>query len=416
MLADIIASGRHMIVSHIAHGEDGAVKVYMKPLNICGNRRVNLFQYREALKRNGHQIVNAPEESDMVLVWTCAVRQEFLDNSIDVLKRFEKEGHRVVAAGCLPSIDPVLVKEQFHGQLLHYKNDTEEFNRIVGGSLEDAPYPVAEAPILIPLDQYRAEHPGVKVAFDDQHIKLFISEGCTRVCSYCTEIRAFPPYQSYPFDRIVSKARELVERTGVKTVALFGDDIGAYGKDIGRNLIELIDALTSFDCEVQVALKQIHPLSWMEYSDELRVRIDEKKVFQILVPIQSANSRILGLMERGYTAEDLDDLFASVKGNAELELETHVIGGFPTETTEEWEDTVRFVCEHRFRYVMGNIFMPGPGTSAERMLGQIDEDEKERRMLTGAAEMEKCGTVVGHNLSWRAREHITHSRVDFTEL
>jgi hypothetical protein len=50
------------------------------------------------------------------------------------------------------------------------------------------------------------------------------------------------------------------------------------------------------------------------------------------------------------------------------------------------------------------------------MSGQISESEKERRMLTGAAEMEKHGAVVGHNLSWRAREHITHTRIDFTEL
>lgn len=379
-------------------------------------RRVNIFQYREALKLNGHQIVDSPHESDIVLVWTCAVRQDFLDNSIDVLKGFEKDGHQVVAAGCLPSIDPMLVEREFHGQLLHFKNDAEEFLEIFGGSLKDAPYPVAEAPIVVPLEQYRSEHPGVKVAFHDQYIKLFVSEGCTRNCSYCTEIRAFPPHQSYPLNKIICKAREIVGRTQVKRIALFGDDIGAYGKDIGGNLIQLLDALTSFDSEVQIGLKQIHPLWWKEYFDELQVLINKRKIFQMLVPIQSANSRILGLMERGHSAEDLDCLFSSIKSNTELELETHIIAGFPTERAEEWEDTVRFVCEHHFRYVMGNIFMPGPGTRAERMLGQIDENEKKRRMLTGAAEMEKHGTVVGHNLSWRAREHITHRLVDFMEL
>ena len=100
--------------------------------------------------------------------------------------------------------------------------------------------------------------------------------------------------------------------------------------------------------------------------------INNKMIFQMLVPIQSANSRILGLMERGYSAENLVILFDSLEGNAELELETHIIAGFPTETMEEWEDTVRFVCKHNFRYVMGNIFMPGPGTEAAIMLGQLD--------------------------------------------
>lgn len=379
-------------------------------------RRVNIFRYREALKRNGYKIVDSPEEADKVLVWTCAVRKDFHDNSINVLKKFENEGYQVVAAGCLPSINPEMIEKNFHGEIIHYKNDAEEFEKIFGGKLDDSPYPVAEAPILIPLDQYRAEHPGVKIAFDDQYIKLFIAEGCTKKCSYCTEILAFPPFQSYPLGKIVSKAHEMVKRTGVKKIALFGDDIGAYGKDIGSNLIHLIEALVDIDSAVQISLKQIHPLWWKKYFNELEAFISKKKIFQMLVPIQSANTRILSLMERGYSAEDLDFLFDSLKGSAELELETHIIAGFPTETVEEWEDTVRFVCKHHFRYVMGNIFMPGPGTKAEKMICQIDEKEKERRILTGAEEMEKNGTVVGHNLSWRAKEHITHTRVDFVEL
>lgn len=392
------------------------LKVFIQALNICPMRRVNIFRYREGLKLGGHILVNSPAEADKVLVWTCAVREDFHDNSINVLKKLEQEGYQVIAAGCLPSIDPIIVKEQFHGQLIHYNNDAEEFSNIFGGSLEDAPYPVAEAPIVIPLDDYRMEHPGVKIAHDDQYIKLFISEGCTRKCSYCTEILAFPPYRSYLFSKIVEKARELVARTGVKKIALFGDDIGAFGIDIGSSLIELIEALTSFDPEVQISLKQIHPLSWMKYFHELQILINNKKIFQMLIPIQSANNRILGLMKRGYSSEDLDFLFSSLKDNPELELETHLITGFPTETVEEWEETVRFVCKYHFKYIMGNIYMAGPGTDAAIMHSQIPEKEKVRRMLTGAAEIEKLGTVVGHNLSWRAKEHITHTRIDFTEL
>jgi threonylcarbamoyladenosine tRNA methylthiotransferase CDKAL1 len=392
------------------------MKIYVKSLNICPMRRVNIFQYREALKLSGHHIVDLPEEADKILVWTCAVRQDFHNNSIEVLKKFEQDGHQVVAAGCLPSIDPELVKREFRGEIMHYKYDDEEFRNIFGGALEDAPYPVAEAPITIPLDQYRAEHPGVKVAFDDQYIKLFISEGCTKKCSYCTEIQAFPPYQSYPLEKITLKAREMVERTGVKKIALFGDDIGAYGNDTGSTLIQLIEELVAIDSGVKISLKQIHPLWWKNYFKELKKHIDEKNIFQMLVPIQSANTRILNLMGRGYSAEDLNFLFDSVKDCPELELETHVIAGFPTETSAEWEETVQFVCKHRFRYVMGNIFMPGPGTLASEMTGQVNDKEKEARMLTGAEEMERQGTVVGHNLSWRAKEHITHTRVDFTEL
>lgn len=392
------------------------MKVFLKSLNICPMRRVNIFQYRDALIKNGHQIVDSPETADKVLIWTCAVRKDFHDNSINVLKSFEKDGYQVVAAGCLPSINPAIMKREFHGDVIHFKNDTEEFEKIFGGELEDAPYPVAEAPILIPLDLYRTQHPGMKIANDDQYIKLFIAEGCTQYCSYCTEVLAFPPFQSYPLNKIVSKAKELVIRTGVNKVALFGDDIGAYGTDAGSSLIRLLDALVDMDTDIQISLKQINPIWWKKFYNELGELIRNRKIFQMLVPIQSANTRILKLMGRGYTAEDLDFLFDSIHENKELELETHIIGGFPSETLSEWNDTVRFISKHRFRYVMGNIFMPGQGTNAEKMQHQIDDREKERRMLSGAIEMEKSGTIVAHNLSWRAKEHITHTRVDFMEM
>ena len=392
------------------------MKVFLRSLNICPMRRVNFSQYRESLKQNGHQIVDSPEMADKVLVWTCAVRKDFHDNSIRVLKDFQNSGYQVVAAGCLPSINPSFIQEEFHGEVIHFNNDDKEFAKIFGGVLNEAPYPVAEAPILIPLDQYRAQHPKMKIANDDQYIKLFIAEGCTQRCSYCTEVQAFPPFQSYPLSKIVAKAQELVDRTGVKKVALFGDDIGAYGTDMDSNLVSLLHALVDMDPNIQISLKQINPIWWKKYFSELSELIRSKNIFQMLVPIQSANTRILKLMDRNYSSEDLDFLFNSIHGNTEIELETHIICGFPTETVSEWNDTVRFVCNHRFRYVMGNIFMPGEGTKAEKIKNQIDEKEKEQRMLIGAIEMEEQGTVVAHNLSWRAKEHLTHTRIDFMEM
>ncbi len=391
------------------------MKVYIRPLNICHMRRVNVFQYKEALKLAGHQIVDSPEDADKILVWTCAFRGDFHDNSTAVLKQFEDKDYQVVAAGCLPSIDPDFINQQFHGQVIHFNNDDKEFNQVFGCMLKNTNYPVAEAPITIRLEEYRLQHPMTKVAWDDQYIKLFISEGCTRRCTYCTEVLAFPPYQSYPPDKIITKAQELVERTGVKKIALFADDLGAYGIDINHSLVKLITRLIDIDPEVQISLKQIHPLWWKVYFNELKPLIDTRRIFQLLVPIQSANTRILGLMKRGYTYDDLDFLFNSVK-NTNLELETHIIAGFPTETEQEWEDTVQFVCKYRFRYVMGNLFMAGLGTEAKEMPEQVKEDEKERRMAIGAREIEKHGTVISYNLDWRAREHITHTRVNFMEL
>ena len=379
-------------------------------------RRVNTTQYKQALIGLGHIIVDSPEQADKSLVWTCAVRDDFHDNSVKVLKDLEAEGHSVVAAGCFPSINPGLLKKFFKGDVIHYNNDESEFKKVFGGSPKSYPYPVIEAPITIPLEEYKKQHPELKIGNDDQYIKLFISEGCTKKCSYCTEILAFPPYHSYPAEKIIHKAKQLVVRTGVKKLALFGDDIGAYGLDSGINLIELIERLTDIESDIQISLKQIHPLWCLHYHDKLMNFIDKGIIFQVLVPIQSANDRILDLMGRGYNHKDLEYLFSKTLNKPDLELETHVIAGFPTETNTEWLETVNFICKYNFRYVMGNIFMPGHGTEAAEMPDQIDQKEKERRIINGSEIMEKNNIIVGHNLSERSREHVTLEHVDFTEL
>ncbi|MCJ2163220.1 MULTISPECIES: radical SAM protein [unclassified Pseudodesulfovibrio] len=392
------------------------MKVYIKTLNICPMRRVNTTQYREALLQNGHELVDTPEKADKVLVWTCAVRGDFHDNSISVLKDFESRGFSVVAAGCLPSIDPSEVENNFHGEIIHYNNDREEFAKVFGVEHMDAPYPVVEAPIPLPIDEYKKLHPELKIGNDDQYIKIFLSEGCTRLCTYCTEVRAFPPYRSFPKEKLVAKAREMVEKTEVKNIALFGDDIGAYGVDTGTTLIELIRELKAIHPDVRISLKQIHPAWCLHYTEELSALVKDGTIFQALVPIQSANDRVLAAMKRGYTKEELHTVFNSIFDGSRVELETHVIAGFPTETSEEWEETVEFILQYRFRYVMGNIFMAGPNTEAAAMDGQVNRKEKERRILDGADRMETNGTVVGHDLSARSKEHTTLNRIDLMEL
>lgn len=390
------------------------MKLFIRKLNICGMRKVNIYQYRNALLMGGHEIVDDASSADKVLVWTCAFREDFYNNSINVLKSYESMGKSVVAMGCLPSIDPELMKSEFGGEIIHFNNDREEFGKIFGVDIDSAEYPICEYPLRDSVNDFRLRNPGLKVGWDDQYIKLYVSEGCTKKCSYCTEIRAFGSYKSYPARLIVENARKMVERTGVRNLALFGDDIGAWGSDANSDLGQLILELTEIDPEIKVSLKQINPYYMKLHFELIESLVDSGKIFQILSPIQSASDRILLLMERGYSSDDIDRMFETLSA-ANVELETHVIAGFPTETREEWEETVDFVCRHRFRYVMGNIYMPGPGTKAAGMEGQIERAEREDRMQTGADKMERNGVAVGHSLNFRGREHITHRRLDLME-
>lgn len=390
------------------------MKIFVRKLNICPMRNVNVHQYFQALIDGGHEIVKDIDLADKVLVWTCAFRTDYHDNSIKVLKQYEKDGRTVVAAGCLPSINPELMSKEFNGEIIHFKNDKTEFEKVFGVDIDASPYPICERPLSEPIEEFRLKHPEIKVGWDDQYIKLFISEGCTKECSYCTERRAFGPYQSYPINKIIEKATQMVKRTGVYKLALFGDDIGAWGREINSKLPNLIRELINIDPKVQISLKQINPFYMKMYFDELIELVNTGKIFQILIPIQSASTRVLKSMDRDYTLDDLNYMF-DILSKTNVELETHVIAGFPTETVSEWKSTVEFICKHRFRYVMGNIYMAGPGTKASQLNGQIAQQEKERRILAGSETMEKNGTVVGHSLNFRGQGHIILKKIDFID-
>lgn len=390
------------------------MKIYIKTLNICPMRKVNINRYKNALSRGGHKIVQDAHLADKVLVWTCGVRGDFHKNSCKVLSELSLD-HEVIAAGCLPSIDPNFVNKEFKGDVLPWNSDNLDFRKLFDCDLEGADFPLAEPPLTQDIDAFRRENPDYKIGNDDQYTKLFIAEGCTRKCTYCTEILAFPVFASYLEDKIVQKAKEIFSRTGASKIALFGDDIGAYGSDSGRTLIDLIENLLKVDSSIQISLKQIHPLAYKAHFDPIKDFILDQKIFQILCPIQSASDRILKLMGRGHNKEDLYRLFSIADLAPHLELETHVIAGFPSETAAEWHETVDFVCEFRFRYVMGNIFMPGVGTLAATMPDQISDEEKAKRILTGAEKMEQHGVIVGHDLNWRSKEHIEKKRFDLSE-
>ena len=95
------------------------MKVFVRGLNSCGMRSVNIQRYRDCLVANGHELVNNPDDSDVILLWTCAFRGDVRDNSLSVIKRYaETCGDKLVVGGCLPDIDRELLRKHFRGSIL----------------------------------------------------------------------------------------------------------------------------------------------------------------------------------------------------------------------------------------------------------------------------------------------------------
>lgn len=393
------------------------MKVFVKGLNSCGMRKTNVERYQDFIRSNGHELVQDPRESDVVLLWTCAFRGDFRDNSLSEIRRYLKEYRgELIVAGCLPDIDHELLKKEFSGRVLHWKNDEAKLEEFFGSpkkKFSEVPRKMGERPLTDDIDRFRRENPGKDVSFVEQFIKLFIAEGCRFECSYCAEILAFPPYHSFPEDQIVAECKKLVAETGRYDVMLLADSVGDYGCDIGTTLPNLIRKLKAVDPKLRIALQGYNPAHFIRYFDEMKEFLEKGWIRHMQLPIQSASPKILKLMNRPYVREDLDRIFSFLNQLGFKEFDTHLIIGFPGETEEDLAETLSFILRHRPKYVLASGYMETPQMPSSKLPCKIDQSTKLRRLEKMAEEIKKAGILCNSDNSELSRNRFyTLNKID----
>ena len=151
------------------------MKVFIKGLNTCEMRKQNVSRYKEYLKANGHELVFSPEESERIIIWTCAFREDVRDNSLSEVQRYQKEyNSEVIVAGCLPDIDPDLLGSSFNGRLINWRDEEQKieeiwepdnlkFNQISPVFIEEKK--------CDDVEQYKIKNPGKQATFYDQFLR-----------------------------------------------------------------------------------------------------------------------------------------------------------------------------------------------------------------------------------------------------
>jgi len=369
-------------------------QVFIKGLNSCPMRRQKLQQYRHFLTANGHEIVDNPRNSDVILLWTCAFRGDYRDNSISEIQRYQREyGSELIVAGCLPDIAPELLKENFPGRVINWRDDEEKM-KFFGrkAELSQVPLIYTEKKLCDDASKYRKEN-DKDATFQDQFLKLVVSEGCGFKCTYCSERLAFPPFHSFPEDELVEACRRAVEETGQLEVILLADNLGAYGSDISSSLPQLIHKLKGIHPDLKLALSNLNPAYFIKYYDDMVGFLHNGDIRHLNLPIQSASASILKSMNRPYTRDDIDKSFGLLNSIGFTEFDTHIIVGFPGETEEDFEETVQFILRHRPRYVLSSGFMESPAAAASRLPHKVDEETKRQRLHNAGARLRSVNII-----------------------
>ena len=328
------------------------------------------------LKGQGIEKTEEAEDADVVIINTCSVRKT-AENRIwgrlgyfNSIKR-KKNGKRdIIVTGCMAErLKDELKKEAPFVDAVIGTNEKEEIPSYV------LSHEICKKDSYSFLSSYYEEG-----SFSSY---VPIMNGCNNFCSYCIVPYVRGREVSRNVESIIDEIRFL-ESKGVKEITLLGQNVNSYkgeykGQEVDfPTLLEII--YPYLDSIEFVRFESPHP---KDFSNHLIRVISEKERIcsHIHLPMQSGSSRILSLMNRKTTREQFIALLDKMRGEIkDLTFSTDVMVGFPTESLEEYEDTLSMMeimgCTEAFMY----YYNPREGTPSAKMDGQIEESEKIRRL------------------------------------
>lgn len=326
------------------------------------------------LGEQGYTIVDNERDADVVVVNGCTAKAPSHDQFISLIERCAKgAGKLVVAAGCAAQtdakvIDPsvgVVGVNQIH-RIGTVVAEMVRSRRNAGSSAsttDQAPRELGRGSVLPPLAlPKRRENPLIE--------SLAACAGCLDNCAYCKTKQARGGLRSFPLADVVAHVRRCVSE-GVREVRLTGEDIGAYGIDIGTDLPALLEQIVAVleGSETMLRIGMANPPYILRHMEALARILAHPNVFAWLhVPVQAGSNNVLKAMNRRYTVEEFEEAVNGLKACVPgIEISTDVICGFPTESDADFAETLALIERHKFSFVNINAMFVRPGTPAAKM-------------------------------------------------
>src|SRR5579875_1934337 len=315
-----------------------------------------------------------PDEADVVIINTCAVRNESELKAIHALEKYskiaERNGAKILVTGCMVKLNPyklynvnrnaIFVTPSLIKEIPKIVSQDKIENRLlIGGS--DREYEI--------IPRYDGKGP----------YELPIASGCLGSCSFCAVKYTRGTLYSYRPSTLKAAFEETIKK-GAKEIYLTAQDTAVYGLDINTNLIELIEGLIEIEGEYRVRIGMFTPWFAFRISNGLKKIYHNEKVYKFChVPVQSGDDRILADMQRLHTVKEFKDFIADLRSeHPDIFLATDIIVGYPGEDEEAFENTIKLVKEIEFDKVHVAQYSQRPLTKAASLI-QLPDSTKKRR-------------------------------------
>ncbi len=357
------------------------IEVYGCQMNVYDARRI-----ADLLVESGFEKANDASEADILIFYTCNIRERAVQKLFSNIGILRNDKTKVIAVGgCVSQAEGRSIFEHKHIDISFgaqaYHRLPEHINEVLSGSKKKI--------LDINFDQAQKFGclPGrTNVSFSEF---VTIQEGCDNFCTYCVVPYTRGREYSRPARDIINEVKELLSN-GAKEITLIGQNVNSYhgeapyiniGEPKGTWRLErLIREIAELDGLKRLRYTTSHP---KDFTTELMQIHAETPVLAPFahIPVQSGNDRILKAMNRGHTAQEYLDKLARFREICpNIQFSSDFIVGFPTESEEEFLDTVKLAELVKYTISYSFKYSRRKNTPADKMQGQISEEEKERRL------------------------------------
>ena len=343
-------------------------------------------------KKHNYEIVNNPEKADIIIINTCgfieSAKEEAINTILEMAEYKKKKCKYLIVIGCLvqryykelkkalPEVDLFIKIDEY--DYLWEKIEKLIKENIVEESKTNTSNKITE---IRPLPMPRCEEFLDRVITTGENFAyLKIGEGCSNRCTYCAIPYIRGPFVSRKMEDIIEEAKMLVKK-GIREIIVIAQDTTKYGIDIyGEPKLP----------EVLQKISEIPEVKWIRFlysypegvSDKLIevVKNNEKICKYFDIPIQHISNRMLKMMNRKTSKEEIEELLAKIRKEIpNVVLRTSLMVGFPGETEQDFNELYEFVQNAKFDKLGTFMYSKEEGTPASRMQNQINGNTKRSR-------------------------------------
>ncbi|MFN4340922.1 MAG: tRNA (N6-isopentenyl adenosine(37)-C2)-methylthiotransferase MiaB [Azonexus sp.] len=344
-----------------------------------------------------------PEEADIILFNTCSVRekaQEKVFHDLGRVKHLKQQNPNLVigVGGCVASQEGEAIVARapyvdivFGPQTLHRLPQLIAERREKGKAAVDVSFPEIEKFDALPPAEVKGA-----TAF------VSIMEGCSKFCTFCIVPYTRGGEVSRPFNDVLTEVADLAAH-GVKEVTLLGQNVNAYrgdieGTDEQADLAMLIEYIAEVPGIERIRYTTSHPREMSQRLIDTYAKVP-KLVSHLHLPVQAGSDRVLAAMKRGYTTLEYKSIVRKLRAaRPDISLSTDFIIGFPGETDEDFEKTMKLIDDVAFDASFSFIYSPRPGTPALELDDNTPADVKSARLSRLQKRIDELAQAVSRSM------------------